>query len=96
MVNGVDSRDDARRVSAPLRRVLVRHPPKGLAWTQRPPYESRYQQETATLMSSPAPAPGASPRPAAFLDRDGVLNVDHGYVHRWSDWQWDARAHDKR
>jgi D-glycero-D-manno-heptose 1,7-bisphosphate phosphatase len=25
---------------------------------------------------------------AAFLDRDGTLNVDHGYVHRHEDWQW--------
>jgi D-glycero-D-manno-heptose 1,7-bisphosphate phosphatase len=22
------------------------------------------------------------PRRARFLDRDGVINVDHGYVHR--------------
>jgi D-glycero-D-manno-heptose 1,7-bisphosphate phosphatase len=27
-------------------------------------------------------------RPAAFLDRDGVLNVDHGYVHRPEQLEW--------
>ena len=27
-------------------------------------------------------------RPAAFIDRDGVLNVDHGYVFRVQDFQW--------
>lgn len=27
-------------------------------------------------------------RKAAFLDRDGVLNVDHGYVHRVEDLDW--------
>lgn len=27
-------------------------------------------------------------RPTAFLDRDGVLNRDHGYVHRSEDFEW--------
>jgi D-glycero-D-manno-heptose 1,7-bisphosphate phosphatase len=28
------------------------------------------------------------PRPALFLDRDGVINVDHGYVARAADFEW--------
>lgn len=27
-------------------------------------------------------------RPALFLDRDGVINIDKGYVHRIEDWEW--------
>ena len=27
-------------------------------------------------------------RPAAFLDRDGVINIDHGYVVRWEDFEF--------
>jgi D,D-heptose 1,7-bisphosphate phosphatase len=31
-------------------------------------------------------------RPAVFLDRDGVVNVDHGYVHRPDQVEWIAGA----
>jgi D-glycero-D-manno-heptose 1,7-bisphosphate phosphatase len=34
------------------------------------------------------------PRPAAFFDRDGVLNVDHGYVCQWANWTWTPTAID--
>ena len=34
--------------------------------------------------------PGSSDkqRPAAFLDRDGVLNIDHGFIHKPEQLQW--------
>ena len=39
--------------------------------------------------SSEAPLrPAMSLRPAVFLDRDGTLNEDTGYVHRWEDFRW--------
>lgn len=30
----------------------------------------------------------AAPRPALFLDRDGVINVDRNYVYRVEDFEW--------
>jgi D-glycero-D-manno-heptose 1,7-bisphosphate phosphatase len=31
-------------------------------------------------------------RPAAFFDRDGVLNQDHGYVYQPEEWDWNEGA----
>jgi len=36
----------------------------------------------------PARPPKTKLRAALFLDRDGVLNEDQGYVHRWEDFRW--------
>ena len=33
-------------------------------------------------------------RKAVFLDRDGTINVDKGYVHRIEDWEWISGAID--
>jgi D-glycero-D-manno-heptose 1,7-bisphosphate phosphatase len=35
-----------------------------------------------------------APRPAVFFDRDGVLNVDHGYVSNRKNFEWIAGAID--
>lgn len=34
------------------------------------------------------PAADGELKPALFLDRDGVINVDHGYVHLQDDTEW--------
>lgn len=36
----------------------------------------------------------AAPRPALFLDRDGVINIDRSYVYRVEDFEWVEGAAD--
>ena len=40
-----------------------------------------------SLSTSPGPTVEYGHK-AAFLDRDGVINVDHGYVSRWEDFEF--------
>jgi D-glycero-D-manno-heptose 1,7-bisphosphate phosphatase len=51
-----------------------------------------------TLAAADELVPKARRRPAVFLDRDGVLNLDHGYAHRPDqiDWVPGAQAAVKR
>jgi D-glycero-D-manno-heptose 1,7-bisphosphate phosphatase len=41
--------------------------------------------ETLAIARAELPA---QTRPALFLDRDGVINIDHDYVHRVEDFEW--------
>ena len=45
-----------------------------------------------TLAEARAALPRRYRRPALFLDRDGVINADHGYVHQWNQFDWVAGA----
>jgi D,D-heptose 1,7-bisphosphate phosphatase len=47
-----------------------------------------------TLEQGRRELPALRRRPAAFLDRDGVINVDHGYVHRPDQFEWVPGAQD--
>lgn len=48
-------------------------------------FETQALRKIAIIASVSGPT---APKPALFLDRDGVLNEDQGYVHRWEDFRW--------
>lgn len=43
---------------------------------------------SSDVLAAQASAPSWRKRPAVFLDRDGTLNQDIGYVHRLADFRW--------
>jgi rfaE bifunctional protein nucleotidyltransferase chain/domain len=45
-------------------------------------------RQPAALAPGATPAPAPARRKAAFLDRDGVINLDRAYVHRWEDFSF--------
>lgn len=46
----------------------------------------------AALEAAQTHVPASLRRGAVFFDRDGVLNVDHGYTYQWDRFEWIERA----
>ena len=44
------------------------------------------------MVSLVPPMMPSVPRPTIFLDRDGVINLDKAYVHRWEDFEFVPHA----
>jgi D-glycero-D-manno-heptose 1,7-bisphosphate phosphatase len=51
-------------------------------------------RQAANLTTGENGSGGIKPRPALFLDRDGVINVDRGYVSKIADFEWVEGAKD--
>lgn len=48
----------------------------------------RAGQSSDTAAAAKHPSALTSPRKAAFLDRDGVINLDRAYVHQWDEFEF--------
>lgn len=71
-----------------LQAVATRGSLRRLAY-ERPSYSTATPAEAERALED---LPGLLRRPAVFFDRDGVLNADHGYVHRPQDFHWTPGA----
>jgi D-glycero-D-manno-heptose 1,7-bisphosphate phosphatase len=78
--SGSDSGDDKRNLTD-LRRATL----DAIGAVLKSPRHAARRYNRAVPDTSPQ---NAQARPALFLDRDGVLNEDHGYVYRWEDFRW--------